>query len=60
MNIADTARQARELADQLFRDVEQAGNREEHIRVTARANEAAGLADSLEELVSIQAASPLV
>lgn len=60
MNIADTARQARELADQLFRDVEQAGNREEHIRVTARANEAAGLADSLEELVSVQAASPLV
>jgi hypothetical protein len=30
--------------------VEQAGNREDHIRVTARANEARKLADSIEAL----------
>lgn len=59
--ISELAAQARNLAEQLFRDVEQAGNRQDHIRMTARANEAASLANKLEELsVSSEAASPLV
>lgn len=61
MNLANAAAQARDLANQLFRDVEQAGNREDHIRMTARANEAETLAVKLEELlVSSEAASPIV
>jgi hypothetical protein len=61
MSLAEAAEEARSLAEQLFRDVEQAGNREDHIRMTARANEADTLAKRLEELnVSSQAASPIV
>ena len=61
MTISDMATQARALATQLAADVEKAGNREDHIRISARANEAASLADKLEELnVSNEAASPLV
>ena len=61
MSLAEAAAEARSLAEQLFRDVEQAGNREDHIRMTARANEADTLAKRLEELnVSSEAASPIV
>jgi len=43
---------ARSLARNLANDIEQAKTREEHIRVTARANEAGTLALALEHLVS--------
>lgn len=38
---------ARELADQLSKDIPLATTREEHIRVTARANAAAALYNSM-------------
>lgn len=50
VNLSELATTARNLAEELFRDVEQAGNREDHIRVTARANEARNLADNIEAL----------
>lgn len=50
MSLSELTETARRLAEQLFHDVEQAGNREDHIRVTARANEARKLADSIEAL----------
>jgi len=43
---------ARELASQLAADVSQASTRLEHIRLTARANEAALLLQDLEELLT--------
>ena len=55
---------ARELAHQLAADVQQASTRLEHIRLTARANEAALLLQDLEELLTgetnddVQAAAP--
>lgn len=60
MTLSEAAREARELAARLTADVEKAGNREDHIRLSARANEADGLATQLEELVSSEAASPIV
>jgi hypothetical protein len=43
---------ARELAAQLAEDVSQASTRLEHIRLTARANEAANLLQALEKLLT--------
>jgi hypothetical protein len=43
---------ARELASQLAADVNQASTRLEHIRLTARANEAANLLQALEKLLT--------
>ena len=43
---------ARELAAQLSADVNQASTRLEHIRLTARANEAAHLLQDLEKLLT--------
>lgn len=43
---------ARELAAQLAEDVSQASTRLEHIRLTARANEAALLLQALEKLLT--------
>jgi len=43
---------ARELASQLAADVAQASTRLEHIRLTARANEAANLLQALEKLLT--------
>lgn len=43
---------ARELASQLAADVNQASTRLEHIRLTARANEAALLLQDLEKLLT--------
>ena len=49
--MVELAEAARELAEQLAADVEQAKTREEHIRVTARANEAARIAHMLRHLL---------
>jgi hypothetical protein len=43
---------ARELASQLAADVSQASTRLEHVRLTARANEAALLLQDLEQLLT--------
>lgn len=49
---------ARELAAQLLTDVNTAANRVDHVRLTARANEAAHLVEKLEaELAASQTAS---
>jgi len=44
---SNLASQARDLAARLHEDIVLARSREEHIRLTARANEAAALADAL-------------
>lgn len=41
----------REHAASLLNDVEQAATREEHIRLTARANEAENLGDMIQQLL---------
>jgi hypothetical protein len=46
---------AMELAQQLEADIEQASTRVDHIRMTARANEAWGLVKILEELLTNEA-----
>jgi hypothetical protein len=43
---------ARQLADRLKEDIEKCVTREDHIRVTARANEASHLLSGLETLFS--------
>lgn len=43
---------ARDLRDRLLEDVSKAKTREEHIRITARANEAATIVSELESLVT--------
>jgi len=48
--IRELAATARALAEVLTGDVSLASTREEHIRLTARANEAQTLATSLEEV----------
>lgn len=48
--ILGLAAAARALADVLTEDVALASTREEHVRLTARANEAQTLASSLEEV----------
>jgi hypothetical protein len=45
------ADQAARLADRLFEDIQLARTRDEHIRVTARANEARELANGLQLLI---------
>jgi hypothetical protein len=57
MNIEDLATDARQHADLIRNDVELASNREEHIRLTARLNEAEKLADGLRDAVVKQPAS---
>lgn len=49
-DVTEAAEAARQLAVELAADVEQAKTREEHIRVTARANEAARIAHMLSHL----------
>jgi len=50
MNLEDILYAAREHAASLLNDVELASNREEHIRLTARANEAESLVTDLQSL----------
>ena len=50
MTLSELADQAREHAERLLQDVELCSNRAEHIRITARANEAMNLAAELSEL----------
>lgn len=50
-DVTEAAEAARQLAVELAADVEQAKTREEHIRVTARANEAARIAYMLQHLL---------
>jgi hypothetical protein len=47
--------EAIQLATQLESDIAQAANRVDHIRMTARANEAWGLVKILEELLTNEA-----
>jgi phosphotransferase system HPr-like phosphotransfer protein len=49
--LEDIAYQAREHAASLINDVELAATREEHIRLTARANEAENLGDMIQQLL---------
>jgi hypothetical protein len=49
--------EAGELAARLSADIPLAKTREEHIRVTARANEAANLFQGLSELAAMETAS---
>jgi hypothetical protein len=53
--IHELAAAARSHADQLIRDIEVTASREEHIRVTARANEAENLAHYLYQLAIAEA-----
>ena len=57
MNIEDLYHLARKHADQLRNDIELAASRVEHIRLTARLNEAEHLADGLYRLLISEAAS---
>ena len=50
MNLEDVLYAAREHAASLLNDVELASTREEHIRLTARANEAETLVADLQSL----------
>jgi hypothetical protein len=50
MNLEDILYAAREHAASLLNDVELASTREEHIRLTARANEAEALTSDLQAL----------
>jgi hypothetical protein len=51
---------ARDLADQLASDIELCKDREEHVRITARANQAENLAQQIHDLmVSNLAANPI-
>ena len=49
--IEEIAYRLREHAASLLNDVEQAATREEHIRLTARANEAEALSDTVQRLL---------
>ena len=49
--IEEIAYRLREHAASLLNDVEQAATREEHIRLTARANEAEALGDTIQRLL---------
>ena len=49
--LEEIAYQMREHAASLLNDVEQAATREEHIRLTARANEAENLGDMIQQLL---------
>ena len=54
MNLEDILFAAREHAASLLNDVELAATREEHIRLTARANEAENLVADLQTLYLAQ------
>ena len=54
--LSDLYRAAREHADRTAADVSLSSTREEHIRVTARANEAAHLAVQLQHVLGLVAA----
>lgn len=49
--LEELAFKTREHAASLLNDVEQAATREEHIRLTARANEAEALSDTIQRLL---------
>ena len=49
--LEEIAYQMREHTASLLNDVEQAATREEHIRLTARANEAENLGDMIQQLL---------
>jgi len=49
--LEEIAYHMREHAASLLNDVEQASTREEHIRLTARANEAENLGDMIQQLL---------
>jgi hypothetical protein len=55
--LEEIAYQMREHAASLLNDVEQAATREEHIRLTARANEAENLGDMIQQLLVEELAS---
>jgi hypothetical protein len=57
VSIDELATEARRHADLIRNDVELAANREEHIRLTARLNEAEKLADALSEASGKQPAA---
>lgn len=57
MNIEDLYHAARKHADALRNDIELAASRIEHIRLTARLNEAEHIADGLYQLVITNSAS---
>jgi hypothetical protein len=56
MDLRDLALLAREHADRLVSDLELTTSRVEHVRLTARANEAENLAGQLQQLVIQEAA----
>lgn len=60
MNIDDLVVAAREHADRMASDLELCSTREEHVRLTARTNEAETIANDLYEyIVSLAAANTL-
>lgn len=60
LDIHDISHLARKHADACFNDVELCSTREEHVRMTARANEAENLAHHLQQhLISIAASDKL-
>lgn len=60
MNIDDLVVAAREHADRMTSDLELCSTREEHVRLTARTNEAETIANDLYEyIVSLAAANTL-
>lgn len=60
MDIYDLAAAARDHADRMNNDLELCSTREEHVRLTARANEAETIAQTLyEHVISITAADTL-
>jgi uncharacterized protein YlxW (UPF0749 family) len=50
MNLSDIIESAREHSERLHSDIKLSSTRIEHVRVTARANEAANLLQALENL----------
>ena len=60
MDIYDLSAVARDHADRMNNDLELCSTREEHVRLTARANEAETIAQALyEHVVSLAAADTL-
>lgn len=57
MNMNDLSKAARDHADRLRGDIELASSREEHVRLTARLNEAEQLAAELYQLAISEEAS---
>jgi hypothetical protein len=60
VDVYDLAAAARDHADRMVNDLELCATREEHVRLTARTNEAESIAQSLHEyIVSLAAADTL-